>query len=86
MIFSFRSRSLARNHCSARKCARALLAAAAAQALVGAIAMAAGLASPGEAGVYEVVLSTAIFAPLWLLSAWLFRRAAKTQAAATSAD
>ena len=66
-------------------CARALFAAAAAQALVGAIAMAAGLASPGETGVYEVVLSTAIFAPLWLLSAWLFRRAAKAEAAAPSA-
>jgi hypothetical protein len=66
-------------------CARAVLAAAAAQALVGAIAWAADLASPGEQGVYEVVLSTSLFVPMWLLSAWLFRRAARAQAAVLSA-
>jgi len=35
-----------------------------------------GWASPGSEGVYEVVLGTGLFTPLWLLSAWLFRKAA----------
>jgi hypothetical protein len=55
---------------------RALLAAAAAQVVAGAIGFAAGWASPGGQGVYEVVLGTSLFTPLWLLSAWLFRKAA----------
>ncbi|TGX44764.1 hypothetical protein E5A74_07915 [Sphingomonas naasensis] len=56
--------------------ARAMLATAAAQLLVGIVALAAGLGSPGYAGLYEVVLGTGVFGGLWLLSAGLFRRAA----------
>jgi hypothetical protein len=55
---------------------RAMLAAAAAQVLVGAIGLAAGLASPGNDGIYEVVMGTGLFTSLWLASAWLFRKAA----------
>ena len=47
------------------------------QGLVGAIALAAGLGAPGWKGVYEVVLGTGLFAGPWLLSAWLFRGAAR---------
>lgn len=55
--------------------ARAMLATAAAQLLVGVIGLAAGLGSPGAAGVYEVVLGTTLFGGLWLVSAGLFRKA-----------
>ena len=57
--------------------ATAMIAAAAAQTLVGIIALAAGLASPGPVGLYEVAVGTGLFGGLWLLSAWLFRTAAK---------
>ena len=56
--------------------ARAMLAAAGAQVLAGVIGLAAGWATPGGEGVYEVVLGTGLFTPLWLASAWLFRKAA----------
>jgi hypothetical protein len=56
--------------------ARTMLAAAGAQVLAGAIGLGAGWASPGNQGVYEVVLGTSLFTPLWLLSACLFRKAA----------
>jgi len=56
---------------------RAMLATAAAQVLVGAVGLAAGWGSPGDAGVYEAVMGTGAFAALWLLSAALFRRAAR---------
>jgi hypothetical protein len=56
--------------------ARAMLAAAAAQVLAGAIGFAAGWAAPGGQGVYEVVMGTSLFTGLWLLAAWLFRKAA----------
>ena len=62
--------------------ARTMVAAALAQALVGVIALAAGLASPGPDGVYEVVMGTSLFGGLWLMSAWLFRKAASQTAAA----
>ena len=62
---------------------RAMIAAAVAQALVGIVALAAGLASPGPAGVYEVVVGTSLFGGLWLASAWLFSKAAKTAPAAS---
>lgn len=55
--------------------ARAMIAAAAVQALIGALALVAPLGSPGWPGVYEAVLGTTLFCGLWLLSAWLFRRA-----------
>lgn len=57
--------------------AKAMLAAAAAQALAGIVGFTAGWASPGGEGVYEVVLGTSLFASLWLLSAFLFGKAAR---------
>lgn len=49
--------------------------AAAAQILIGAVALPAGWASPGGDGLYEVVMGTSVFASLWLISAALFRKA-----------
>jgi len=54
----------------------AMLVAAGAQVLAGATGLAMGWASPGGQGVYEVALGTTLFTPLWLLSAWLFRKEA----------
>ena len=54
----------------------AMLIAAGAQVLAGATGLATGWASPGSEGIYEVVLGTGLFTPMWLLSAWLFRKAA----------
>lgn len=54
----------------------AMFAAAAAQVSVGVIALALGWSSPGNAGLYEVVMGTSIFGALWLLSGGLFRKAA----------
>jgi hypothetical protein len=68
-------------HFRAGGMARAMVATALAQALVGAIALAAQLGSPGAAGLYEVAVGTSLFGALWLLSAWLFRKAAAKQAA-----
>jgi len=61
---------------------KAMIAAAVAQALVGIIGLAAGLASPGAHGVYEVVMGTTLFGGTWLLSASLFSQAAKQGASA----
>ena len=58
------------------KMADAMLVAAAAQVLAGVIGFAAGWASPGGQGAYEVVMGTSLFTGLWLLAAWLFRKAA----------
>jgi hypothetical protein len=55
-----------------RGLARAMVATAAAQAAVAVVALLAGVGSAG--GI------TAFFAALWLLSAWLFRRAARNEA------
>jgi hypothetical protein len=55
---------------------KAMIAAAAAQVFVGLTALIAGLGSAGSHGIYEVALGTSLFATLWLVSAWLFRRAA----------
>src|SRR5688500_927904 len=57
--------------------ARALVATALAQALVAMIAMIAGLGFTGP--------STVFFAALWLISAWLFRKAAREQTSAGAA-
>ena len=57
--------------------ARAMFAAAALQVLIGVVALAAGLGSPGAAGIYEAVLGTTLFATLWLIAAALFRKAAR---------
>jgi hypothetical protein len=62
-----------------------MVATAATQLLVGAIGLAAGLASPGNEGLYEVVMGSSLFGALWLLSAWLFRTAAGGQASVTAA-
>jgi hypothetical protein len=55
--------------------ARALVATAVAQVLVGVIALVAGLGRPGS-GAGEILALTGFFAALWVLSAWLFRKAA----------
>ena len=64
--------------------ARAMLVAALAQGLVGAIALTAGWASPGSEGLYEVSMGTGLFAALWLASAGLFRKAARGQTSAAA--
>jgi hypothetical protein len=59
--------------------ARALAATALAQALVGAVALIAGLGSTGANWPGVIVVLTGFFAALWLVSAWLFRTAAREQ-------
>jgi hypothetical protein len=59
--------------------ARALGATALAQALVGMIALIAGLGSTGANWPAPIVFLTGFFAALWLVSAWLFRQAAREQ-------
>jgi hypothetical protein len=59
--------------------ARVLMATAFAQALVGIIALVARLGSTGENWPRVIVVLTSFFAALWLVSAWLFRRAAQEQ-------
>jgi hypothetical protein len=59
--------------------ARALAATALAQALVGVIALIAGLGSTGANWPEAIVFLTGFFAALWLVSAWLFRKAAREQ-------
>ena len=62
--------------------ARALTATALAQALVGAVALVARLGSTGANWPGAIVFLTGLFGALWLLSAWLFRKAAREQASA----
>ncbi|MDT9600062.1 hypothetical protein [Sphingosinicella rhizophila] len=57
--------------------ARAMFAAAGLQLLIGVVAVAAGLGAPADAGRYEAALGTVLFTFLWLLSAGLFRKAAR---------
>src|SRR4051794_40137808 len=64
--------------------ARAMVATAVAQVLIGLVAIPAGWASPGQEGLYEVAMGTTLFTALWLVSAGLFRRAAGGQAPATA--
>ena len=59
----------------AKGMAWAMFAAATAQALVGVIALSTGWSSPGDAGLYEVVMGTSVFGTLWLVSGGLFRLA-----------
>jgi hypothetical protein len=47
---------------------------------VGLIALSAGSGSTGPNGPGAVLVLTVFFAALWLLSAWLFRKAAREQA------
>jgi hypothetical protein len=62
--------------------ARALSATALAQALVGVIALVAGFGDTAPSFPEAIVVLTGFFAALWLLSAWLFRKAAREQAPA----
>ena len=57
--------------------ARVLVATAFAQVLVGIIALVAELGSTGENWPRVIVVLISFFAALWLVSAWLFRRAAR---------
>ena len=59
--------------------ARALLATALAQALVAAIALIGGLGSTAAAWPKDIVIVNGLFVALWLLSAALFRKAARQQ-------
>jgi hypothetical protein len=63
-----------------RAMVRTMLAAAIAQVSIAGIGLAAGWASPGWAGVYEVVMGSTLFGGLWLISAALFRNAAQDEA------
>jgi hypothetical protein len=65
--------------------ARALEATALAQALVGVIALIAGLGSTGANWPAALVFLTGFFAALWLMSAWLFRKVAREQTSAGAA-
>jgi hypothetical protein len=64
--------------------ARALFATALAQGLVAAIALIFGLGSPAS-GPAEILALSGFFAALWLISAWLFRKAAREQTPAGAA-
>jgi len=64
--------------------ARALFATALAQALVAAIALIAGMQSPVSPAA-EILGLNGVFAALWFISAWLFRKAAREQAPAGAA-
>lgn len=65
--------------------ASAMLGAAVAQAVVGALALAAGWGVSGPIWPWDVLFLTGFFTALWLLSAWLFRQAARGQASARTA-
>lgn len=57
--------------------ARAMFALALAQLLVAAIALIAGPGSTGPSWPLDVIALTGFFAALWILAAWLFRKAAQ---------
>lgn len=57
--------------------ARALVATALAQVTVAGVALSAGLGRAGPAWPQDILFLTGFFALLWLLSAWLFRKAAQ---------
>jgi hypothetical protein len=65
--------------------ARVLAATALAQALVGIIALMAGLGSTGANWPRVIVVLTGFFAALWLISAWLFRKAARERTSSGAA-
>jgi hypothetical protein len=65
--------------------ARALFATALAQALVAVIALIGGLGSTGPIWPRDILMLTGFFAVLWLISAWLFQKAAREQAPAGAA-
>lgn len=57
---------------------RAFIVTALAQALVGLIALAAGLGTEGAAWPRDILFATGFFGALWLLAAWLFGKAGKS--------
>jgi hypothetical protein len=59
--------------------ARALFATALAQMLVAVIALIAGMQHGGYSPAHEILGINGFFAALWLISAWLFRKAAREQ-------
>jgi hypothetical protein len=59
--------------------AHALAATALVQALVGVLALIAGLGSTGANWPGVIVVLTGLFGALWLISAWMFRKAAREQ-------
>lgn len=61
---------------------RALFATALAQVLVAVVVVIAGFGSAGPAWPLDILVLTAFFVALWLLSAWLFRKAARAGASA----
>lgn len=63
---------------------RAMVATAAAQVLVGVIALLASAGTEGNRWPWDVIVATAFFAALWLTAGWLFRRAAAGAARATA--
>lgn len=65
--------------------ARALVATAVAQVLVGVIALVAGWGAGSENWPQPIVVLSGVFAALWLLSAWLFHKAARNRTAAGAA-
>ena len=65
--------------------ARALFATALAQALVAVIALIAGLGSTGPIWPRGILILTGFFTALWLISAWLFREAARERTPAGAA-
>lgn len=62
--------------------ARAMLVTAAAQALVGPLVLVLSWGNHAEIWPKEIFLSSVVFAGVWLLSAWLFGRAARNLASA----
>jgi hypothetical protein len=64
--------------------ARVLAATALAQALVGVIALVAGLGSTGENWPRVIIVLTGFFSVLWLTSAWLFRKAGQERMSASA--
>ena len=64
--------------------ARAMLATAIAQVAVAVIALTAGLGTSGPGWPVDVLVLTAFFTALWLLSAWLFHKAAHGELPAAS--
>ncbi|QRM29178.1 hypothetical protein [Microvirga sp. VF16] len=67
-----------------RGMAYAMVATALAQALVGMVTLIAGTGFTGPSEPEKLLILTGFFAALWLLSAWLFRRAAQAQSPAGS--
>lgn len=57
-----------------------MLVAAAVQAAIGAVALASGWGAGAENWPAVIIVTTGVFGAAWLLSAWLFRLAAKTPA------